>query len=130
MENVKKLDDQIDQLRDELIDAGSDCSIMVMGGTPSFPCHAQLTNYFLSPGTCFINDAGYSELLKDMPFVPAAAVMTRVISKPAMGFFTLDLGYKGIASDPAGIRGKLENFDHANIMLLVQIQKECPYGRV
>lgn len=31
--------------------------------------------------------------------------MTRVISRPTPSTFTLDLGYKGIAADPAGIRG-------------------------
>lgn len=115
--NVKTLDEQIDRIRNNLVNTGLDCSVMVMGGTPSFPCHAKLTDFFLSPGTCFINDAGYSELLEDMPFVPAAAIITRVVSRPGKGFFTLDLGYKGIASDPVGIRGKLENFNHATSYL-------------
>ena len=39
--------------------------------------------------------------------VPAAALLTRVVSHPAPGVFTLDLGCKAIASDPAGPRGHL-----------------------
>lgn len=115
--NVKLVDDKVLAIRKVLMDGGLDCSIMVMGGTPSFPCHARLTSFFLSPGTCFINDAGYYHLLPDLPCTPAAAILTRVISLPAPGIFTLDLGYKAMASDPTGLRGELQNFEHANPIL-------------
>ena len=39
--------------------------------------------------------------------------MTRVISHPAPGIFTTDLGYKGIASDPAAQRGYIVGLEDA-----------------
>ena len=42
------------------------CEIVVAGGTPSFPCHARNTKWYLSPGTAFINDAGYYMNLPDI----------------------------------------------------------------
>ena len=62
---------------------------------------------FLSPGTVFLWDWGYQTGFPDLPFVPAAALLTRVVSHPAPGVFTLDLGCKAIASDPTGQRGRL-----------------------
>lgn len=97
----------------EISKLGLSCPVRVMGGTPSFPCHAKHPDVFLSPGTCFISDYGYMSKLPDLPFVPAAAILTRVISHPQEGFFTLDLGYKGIAADPAGIRGVIVNLEDA-----------------
>lgn len=90
------------------------CDILVMGGTPSFPCYIDIPNVYCSPGTLFINDYGYASRFKDLHIEPAAAILTRVISVPKSGTFTLDLGYKGIASDPAGIRGKIVGLKHYN----------------
>ena len=52
--------------------------------------------YTSSPGTCFVMDYGYARDFPDLPFVSGAAVLTRVVSRPAPGLFTLDLGCKGI----------------------------------
>ena len=89
--------------------------VFIMGGTPSFPCYAEHDDagLYMSPGTLFINDAGYSENYQDLAFPPAAAVFTRVISNPLPGHFTLDLGCKGIASDPSGSRGRIIGLEHA-----------------
>ena len=105
---VKHWDDQIFNIKRRLTDEGYRCDFAVLGGTPSFPCHAEQTksDYF-SPGTSILFDAGYEKNFPDLPFYLAAVVMTRVISHPAPGLFTLDLGYKGIASDPKGARGKI-----------------------
>jgi hypothetical protein len=43
----------------------------------------------------------------ELNLTPAAAIMTRVVSHPGEGIFTLDLGYKGISADPVGSRGVL-----------------------
>ena len=84
---------------------------MIMGGTPTFPCHARRPGVFLSPGTLFISDAGYAAAFPDIPVVPAAAVLTRVISHPADGLFTLDTGYKAVSADPVGARGQLAGYE-------------------
>lgn len=84
-----------------------ECSIFILGGTPSFPCHLDFPDAYYSPGTLFLNDYGYSRKFPDLHFTPGAAVLTRVVSCPQEGMFTLDLGYKGIAADPEGTRGLL-----------------------
>ena len=89
------------------------CKYVIMGGTPSFPCYIKYKEIYLSPGTLFINDAGYSRSYPDLNFPPAAAVLTRVVSNPCEGRFTLDLGYKGIASDPSDPRGVIIGIDDA-----------------
>lgn len=83
------------------------CSVIILGGSPSFPCHTDFPDAFFSPGTLFVYDYGYLKKFPDLPYTPAAAILTRMISCPNKGIFTLDLGYKGIAADPAGSRGLL-----------------------
>ena len=67
------------------------------------PCFApRLDRYseaWLSPGTLFVGDYGYTKGLPDMNYPPAAAILTRVISHPQKNCFTLDLGTKGISTD-------------------------------
>ena len=80
---------------------------VVMGGTPSFPCHAASAEVELSPGTFVLHDAGYGEAFPDLPFEPAAVLLSRVVSRPGEDRFTLDLGHKAVAADPPGARGRI-----------------------
>ncbi len=113
LEEARKADSAIDSVKKGLERAGIETSIMVMGGTPSFTSHARVTPYYLSPGTCFIHDAGYKRNLPDLPFTPGAALMTRVISHPGHGLFTLDLGSKAIATDSSGQKGYIAGLESA-----------------
>jgi D-serine deaminase-like pyridoxal phosphate-dependent protein len=86
---------------------------LVLGGIPTFPVFTRL-NFpasEFSPGTCVLHDHGYGTRFADLAgFVPAAALLTRVISRPTATRITLDLGYKAVASDPpAGKRCVLLN---------------------
>jgi D-serine deaminase-like pyridoxal phosphate-dependent protein len=108
---------KVDELVKGIEAHGLACPIKIMAGTPSFPCHVSHRDEFLSPGTCFLMDYGYMTNVPDLPFVPAAALLTRVVSRPAPGMFTLDLGYKGIAADPAGVRGVIVNLEMAEPVL-------------
>lgn len=96
---------------------GFTCDTMIFGGTPSMPCYTDIIDKYphtyLSPGTLFVNDYGYSYKYPDLNYTPGAAILTRVISHPLPGHFTLDLGYKGISSDPVGTNGILVGFPHA-----------------
>lgn len=112
-QEVMETDEKVGEVIKELNDTGIDVPIVVAGGTPSFPCHQQDTDWFLSPGTAIITDAGYYMNLPDLNFIPGAALLTRVISHPAPGIFTLDLGYKGIASDPTIQRGYIVGLENA-----------------
>jgi D-serine deaminase-like pyridoxal phosphate-dependent protein len=76
---------------------------LVLGGTPTFPVWARLDlpNVECSPGTCVLHDHGYGSRFADLSgFVPAALLLTRVISRPTPTRVTFDLGYKAVASDP------------------------------
>ena len=90
--------------------------LRIMGGTPTMPCHIRLQDGAVSPGTTVLWDSGYGKRYADLTFETAAAVLTRVISRPAPGIFTLDLGYKGIASDPPESRGVLVGMSHAKAL--------------
>jgi len=99
--------------RARLLADGYPCDTVVMGGTPTFPCHAGRDGVFLSPGTLFIHDYGQLSRYGDLLFEPAAAILTRVISIPGDGLFTLDLGHKAIAADPEGVRGLIVSLPDA-----------------
>lgn len=72
---------------------------IIAGGTPTFTVHALNKEEFCSPGTCLLWDYGYDALLKEQPFQFAAVLLTRVISKPAPGVITTDLGHKSVAAE-------------------------------
>lgn len=114
---VRPVDAELEAIKADLTAKGLDCSILVMGGTPSFPCHAEQTGEFLSPGTCVIQDAGYQAAYPDMDFVPGAAVLTRVVSRPSRTTFTLDMGVKGVASDPSGPRAVVVGMEYAKVVI-------------
>ena len=90
------------QLRDELEKNDLPVPRIVCGGTPTFPAFAEIDDpaIELSPGTIVLHDTGYGGNFPDLPFVPAAKLLTRVISRPAPDRITLDLGHKAIAADP------------------------------
>ncbi|WWR16576.1 D-TA family PLP-dependent enzyme [Lachnospiraceae bacterium JLR.KK008] len=114
---VREADEALEAVKKRLTEEGYACEIMIMGGTPSFPCHQKLTGEYLSPGTCVIQDAGYAQAYPDLPFVPGAAVLTRVVSRPGRYEFTLDMGTKAVASDPAGERAVIAGMEYAQTVL-------------
>ncbi|HAN97543.1 MAG TPA: threonine aldolase [Planctomycetaceae bacterium] len=100
---VRQVWDQAASLADRLTAEGYDVPRIVAGGTGSFPCFAAIDDkrLELSPGTVVFHDAGYLSAFPDLPFVPAALLLTRVISFPGEHRVTTDLGHKGVAADPA-----------------------------
>lgn len=72
---------------------------IIAGGMPSFPILASYPDLVCSPGTFVYWDQSYSEKLSDTPFVPAAIVLSRVVSRPESNRLTTDLGHKSIASE-------------------------------
>lgn len=91
-------------LRDRLLRQGLSVPRVVFGGTPSFPVHAALDVPGLecTPGTIVLHDHGYATRFPDLPFKPAALLLTRVVSRPRPGRLCFDLGHKAVAADPAG----------------------------
>ena len=114
---VTAVDEKIAGIKERLLASELDCGILIMGGTPSFPCHQKLNEEYLSPGTCIIQDAGYQAAYRDLDFVPGAAVLTRVVSVQGNNTFTLDMGTKAVATDPAPERAVLSGMEYAKTVL-------------
>jgi D-threonine aldolase len=74
---------------------------IVMGGTPSFPAHARRSDSTmqLSPGTFVFWDAGYGQILPDLPYKHAAVLLTRVVSIIDDQTLCIDLGHKSVAAE-------------------------------
>lgn len=77
---------------------------LVVGGTPSFPVHArrrEIAGLECSPGTFVLYDAGYGSKYPELAeLAPAAALLTRAVSRPQPRRVTFDLGTKAVAADP------------------------------
>lgn len=72
---------------------------VIIGGSPSFPVYTQYPDVECSPGTFVLWDKGYADTLPEQKFLPAAVLMTRIVSLPSPDTICVDLGYKAIASE-------------------------------
>jgi D-serine deaminase-like pyridoxal phosphate-dependent protein len=90
---------RVENLASEILTMHTGSFEIIAGGTPTFPIHAKRKNVVCSPGTFIYWDFSSQENLAEQPFVFAALVMTRVISKPTRNTLCLDLGHKSIASE-------------------------------
>jgi D-threonine aldolase len=72
---------------------------IIAGGSPTFPIHAVREDVECSPGTFVFWDKGYSDICAEQPFLPAALVLSRVISLPSPGNICIDMGHKSIAAE-------------------------------
>ena len=86
-------------LKRKLSEMGVGVKNIVAGGSPTFPFHAKREGVEASPGTTLLWDFGYGSLFPEMDFLPAAVLITRIISKPSKNTICLDLGHKSIASE-------------------------------
>ena len=94
-------------LKESIEKEGLKVDCLVLGGSPSFPIHAKREGVEVSPGTTLLWDEGYGDLFKEMPFLKAAVLASRIISKPAKNIVCLDLGHKAIASEMSFPRLKI-----------------------
>lgn len=100
-------------LRETLEQEGYPVPVVIAGGSPSFPTHLHRESVILSPGTTLLWDARYGSSFPEMGFLPAAVLLTRVISKPAPGILCLDLGHKAIAPEMQFPRVALLGLDNS-----------------
>ncbi len=89
----------VDALRKELAPAFGELEL-VMGGSASFPYYIGKPNTTVSPGTFYLWDAGYARNIPELPFEPAALILTRIISIVDACTICLDVGSKAVAADP------------------------------
>ena len=137
-ESCEKAFAPVRAFRDRLVVAGLPAPRVVAGGTPTFPFHARQTDVECSPGTCVLWDWGYSTNLPDLDFVPAAALLTRVVSKPTATRLCLDLGHKAVASEMAPPRVHFPELPDAqpvahneeHLVLETDRAREFPVGAV
>jgi D-serine deaminase-like pyridoxal phosphate-dependent protein len=101
-------------LRYELQSIGLRVPRMVAGGSPTFPFHALRTDVECSPGTTVFWDSGYGNKLRDLDFLPAALVLTRIVSKPGPNLLCLDLGHKALGSEMPHPRVQFLNLPEYN----------------
>lgn len=86
-------------LRERLRASGLEVPRLVSGGTPTFPLLAARGDVECSPGTSVLWDYGYGTTLPDLDYLPAAALLTRVTSRPLPNRLCLDLGHKSVGSE-------------------------------
>ena len=72
---------------------------IVTGGNTTISIHAKRLNAEVSPGTFIFWDYGYHKKFAEQPFVFAALLVVRVLSKPTPETVCVDLGHKSIASE-------------------------------
>jgi D-serine deaminase-like pyridoxal phosphate-dependent protein len=107
---------------------------MIAGGSTTFSIHALREDVICAPGTFIYWDAGYEQVLRELDFEPAAAVVCRVISMPSEGFLCVDLGHKSIAPEnPISNRvyfqnsGKLTPISQSEEHLVLKIEDDFTY---
>jgi D-serine deaminase-like pyridoxal phosphate-dependent protein len=89
---------------------------VVMGGSPSFAYYAKKDEIECSPGTIFFWDAGYKYNYPELPFVPAAIVLTRIVSIIDKNLLCFDLGSKAVAADPPQPRVEILDLEKQRIV--------------
>jgi len=103
----------VNELRQQLLAAGLVVPRVVAGGTPTFPIHAENEAFECSPGTCVLWDFSYGDRFADLDFLPAAIVLTRIVSKPGANRLCVDLGHKAIAAENPPPRVRFLNLPDA-----------------
>lgn len=89
----------VNLLKNAIMEEGFTEPVIIAGGSPTFPIHAKREGVECSPGTFIFWDAGYRQTLIEQPFLPAALVISRIISLPTETTLCLDLGHKSIAAE-------------------------------
>lgn len=102
------------QLQQDIENSGLKIESLIAGGTPTFPIHAKRKDVVVSPGTPLLWDQGYANLFPELPFLPAAVLLTRIISKPNTNLICFDLGHKSVASEMQFPRVQFLNRDNCN----------------
>lgn len=105
------------EFRKELTSSGIIVKEFVAGGSPTFPFHAKHEDRSCSPGTTVLWDFGYGDRCRDLPFLPAAVLLARVISKPGHDRITLDLGHKAVAAENPHPRVRFEECPEAKAVM-------------
>lgn len=102
--------DRLMQIVNALETQGIRAPEVITAGTPAFPCSLSFPRFSnagfvhrVSPGTVvYCDTTSLAQLPPEYGYLPAAVVMTRVVSQPAPGMITCDAGHKTVSAD-AGV---------------------------
>jgi len=102
--------DRLLEIVNEIERGGANVAEVITAGTPTLPCSLAYTGFRgkgfvhrVSPGTVVYNDAtSLAQLPREYGYLPAALVLTRVVSRPKSGMITCDAGHKAVSAD-AGV---------------------------
>lgn len=89
----------VEKMRKDLEAMGLECPNIIAGGSPTFPIHVKRKQVESSPGTFIYWDKGYSDNCPEQSFLPAAVLVTRIISLPSPARICTDLGHKSVAAE-------------------------------
>lgn len=109
-------------LGDKLTATGFERPIIVAGGSPTFPIHANRQAVECSPGTFVFWDQGYLTNCLEQKFKPASLVLGRVISKPADDLICIDIGHKSVAAENS-IDKRIYFLNHPGIEVISQSEE-------
>ncbi|TLP82682.1 D-TA family PLP-dependent enzyme [Maribacter sp. ACAM166] len=103
----------VELLKKNIEDQGIPSPKIIAGGSPTFPFHCKRKDVDASPGTTLLWDIGYGAQFPEMGFLPAAVLLTRIVSKPATGILCFDLGHKSIAPEMPFPRIEFLDLNHS-----------------
>jgi D-serine deaminase-like pyridoxal phosphate-dependent protein len=89
----------VGSLLNQIENAGLHKPVIIAGGSPTFSVHCKREGVECSPGTFVYWDHGYSLSCPEQEFVPAAVLLTRVVSLPGENKICVDLGHKSVAAE-------------------------------
>jgi len=89
----------VEDLKEELMNNGFPEPLIIAGGSPTFPIHSKRRTIDCSPGTFVYWDKSYLDTCAEQDFIPAAVLVTRIISLPGATKVCVDLGHKSVASE-------------------------------
>lgn len=90
---------KVENLAQKIESSGLSKPIIIAGGSPAFSVHCKREKIECSPGTFIYWDKGYADICPEQEFVPAAILITRVVSIPSEGKICTDLGHKSVAPE-------------------------------
>ena len=99
---TKRADEAFEPVKTLLQEIEQKChaqSIIIAGGSPTFPIHAKRERVECSPGTFIYWDRGYSLTCAEQSFLTAVLVISRVISLPDETKICLDVGHKSVSAE-------------------------------
>lgn len=125
---------QVEQLKKKLEADGLQVPNIIAGGSPTFPVHAKRMNCECSPGTFIYWDKGYTDLCPEQDFLPAAVLLTRIISCPSSTRVCTDLGHKSVSAENEISRrvhflntNDLQPVSHSEEHLVLEAKAGHPY---